>query len=232
MKTISRILIHPLLIMGMVFILINGCRKDDTIQGNGSSVSDFDGNIYHTMTIGTQIWMVENLKTTHYSDGSPIPNISNNTAWANLATGAYCNYNNDTNNVITYGRLYNWFAISGSRNLAPTGWHIPTDSDWATLENYLGGESISGGKLKEVGTTHWQSPNTGATNLTGFTALPGGYRKYTGSFGYIGVYGDFWTSTEDPPLNALMQGMSYNYNYVNNFYYYKNGGYSVRCIKD
>jgi uncharacterized protein (TIGR02145 family) len=139
-----------------------------------NTVTDIDGNIYHTVTIGTQVWMVENLKTTKYRNGDPIPNVTGN-AWAALTTGAYCWYNNDAATYkATYGALYNWYAVADSRNIAPTGWHVPTDAEWTTLTTFLGGESVAGGKLKETGTNHWTSPNTGATNETGFTALPGG----------------------------------------------------------
>jgi uncharacterized protein (TIGR02145 family) len=155
---------------------------------------DNDGNNYRTVKIGTQVWMAENLKTTKYRNGDPIPNVTDGPAWWNLPTGAYCNSDNDVNLWTTYGRLYNWYAVNDSRNIAPAGWHVPTDYEWSKLIAYLG--SLPGDKLREEGTEHWLSPNTDATNETGFTALPGGYRDNTGTFISIGSNGYWWSSTE------------------------------------
>ena len=167
-----------------------------TLNASGGTVTDIDGNLYYAVIIGSQCWMAENLKTTKYRNGDAIPNVTDNTTWSALITGALCNYNNDANNMTTYGRLYNWYAVSDSRNIAPVGWHVPTDVELTTLTDYLGGLSIAGNKLKEPGTTHWASPNTGAVNETGFTALPGGYRVSSGSFSNLGNNGYWWSSTE------------------------------------
>jgi len=138
--------------------------------------SDIDGNVYNTITIGTQIWMKENLKTTKYNDGSSIPLVTDNTAWINLSTPGYCWYNNDAATYKSaYGAMYNWYTVNTGK-ICPPNWHVPTDTQWETLITYLGGKIIAGGKMKETGTAHWTSPNIGATNETGFTALPGGYR--------------------------------------------------------
>ena len=155
--------------------------------------TDGDGNHYSVVQIGTQIWMGENLKTTKYNDGTSIPNVIDKVAWSNLTTPGYCWYNNDVANEITYGALYNWHAVN-SNKLAPLGWHIPTDTDWTTLTDYLGGNNIAGGKLKDAGNTHYLSPNTGATNSSGFTALPGGYR-FEGIFYKKDSLAEFWSST-------------------------------------
>lgn len=197
-------------------------------------VTDFDGNVYHTVTIGTQVWMVEDLKVTHYRNGDPIPNETDGPTWIGLSTGAYCDYNNDPNNSTTYGRLYNWFAVTDSRYIAPAGWHIPSYTEWSTLIAYLGGSSTAGGKLKEAGTTHWQSPNAGATNETGFTALPTGYRDINGSFVFIYINGSLWSSTEYPSVNtyAWLCGLNYSVGDASMGYYSKNNGLAVRCIKD
>jgi uncharacterized protein (TIGR02145 family) len=171
------------------------------------SVTDIGGNVYQTIKIGDQWWMMENLKVTHYRNGDPIPHVTDGGTWKGLSTGAYCNYGNDPGNVETYGRLYNWYAVDDSRSIAPEGWHVPTDEEWKQLEMYLGmsqGQADDtgwrgtneGGKLKETGTTHWQSPNTGATNESGFSALPGGYRGYDGYFYTMGFTANFWSSTE------------------------------------
>jgi len=193
---------------------------------------DIDGNGYDTVHIGTQTWMKENLKVTHYSNGEVIPNVTDNTTWSNLATGAYCNYNNDVNNVITYGNLYNWFTVVDSRNLCPTGWHVPNDAEWTTLSNYLGGYNIAGGKLKEAGLAHWNSPNTDATNETGFTSLPGGSRNNVGTYLGIGNYGYWWTTT--PNVSVLVYGrfMNYNNSDIYGISDVWSNGYSVRCLKN
>lgn len=215
-----------------------GCGSDsssgpDDNNSQPNTVTDIDGNTYQVTTIGTQVWMAENLKVTHYRNGDAIPNVTDNTAWGDLVTGAYCNYNNDGGNGISYGRIYNWYAISDSRNIAPVGWRVATDGDWQTLVNYLGDHMTAGGKLKESGTTHWTSPNTGATNESGFTALPGGYRSgSSGGFSGIGDRAEFWCSTDTTSDAAWARTL-----YYNNIEIYRDGrdkghGYSVRCIKE
>jgi uncharacterized protein (TIGR02145 family) len=199
---------------------------------SGSTVTDKDGNVYNTITIGTQTWMKENLKVTKYNDGTAIPLVTDNTAWGALSTPGYCWYNNDqTTYGNTYGALYNWYTVNIGK-LCPTGWHVPTDAEWTTLTTFLGGESVSGGKLKETGTTHWLSPNTGATNETGFTALPGGYRNYDGTFHFIGYYGFWWSATENITSTAWYRFMYYNSSGVGRSYYDKRYGLSVRCLRD
>ena len=155
-------------------------------------------DVYQTITIGTQVWMAENLKATHFRNGDAIPHVTDGATWQSLTTGAYCEYNNDINNVATYGRLYNWYAVNDYRNIAPVGWHVPIDAEWQTLVDYLGGWEVAGGKMKEAGTANWVSPNTGATNESGFSALPGGRRHVIGSGYYenMGYSGYFWSSTE------------------------------------
>jgi uncharacterized protein (TIGR02145 family) len=203
------------------------CLKDEEV------VNDIDGNSYNTVKIGNQIWMKENLKTTHYNNGDPIPNVSNNGEWNSLTTGARCYYNNDSAaNTGTYGGMYNFFAVEDNRQLCPTGWHVPTDSEWTILTDYLGGESIAGVKLKEAGTAHWTSPNTDATNESGFTGLPGGYRNWLGSFYDIGGNGTWRTSTEISSDLAWARSIYYNSSNVSRGDNYKKGGFSVRCIKN
>jgi len=202
-------------------------------KNNSQTITDYDGNVYNTVTIGTQIWMKENLKVTHYCNGDPIPNVTNDTAWGKLTTGAYCVYINDTSYGSTYGNLYNWYTMTDDRNIAPTGWHVPTDYEWKILTTYLGSESIAGGKLKESSFTHWLSPNTCATNSTGFTALPGGFRYCYGEFDFIGGSGFWWSSTKIFQFNAYYQSMSYDScNIERDNFYYIGSGLSVRCIKD
>ncbi len=197
-----------------------------------TTLTDIDGNVYQIITIGTQVWMAENLRVTHYRNGEPIPNVSDGVEWNGLATGAYCEYNNDVNNGAIYGRLYNWFAVGDSRNLAPEGWHIATDAEWQTLVNYLGGGSVAGGKMKEIGTSHWVSPNTDATNESGFTARPTGYRGGDGPYYSIGYQTGYWSATE------YMSDSAWNW-FIRNFrgeilhdYSGKRSGNPVRCVKD
>ena len=197
------------------------------------TVTDIDGNVYQTILIGDQEWMMENLKVTHYRNGEPISNLTNNNDWTNTTSGAYCYYNNDPDNADTYGALYNWYAVDDSRNIAPTGWHVPTDDDWQELIDYLGGSGVAGGKMKETGTTHWNIPNTGATNESGFTALPGGDRYgSSGYFNNIGYDAYFWSSTENSSNNAWLRELNYNNSGVYHYYNNKKYGFSVRCLRD
>ncbi len=177
--------------------------------------------------------MAENLKTTKYRNGETIANVTDGAAWAALSTGAYCCYNNDVANKAVYGGLYNWYAVADARNIAPSGWHVPTDSEWTTLTTYLGSESIAGGKLKETGTAHWYSPNVGATNASGFTALPGGGRLYNdGTFHGVGGNGYWWSSTEGDAIFAWGRYFGYGSAHAYLDYDYKQYGFSVRCIQD
>ncbi len=204
-----------------------------TSDGLSGTVTDIDGNVYNTVTIGTQVWMAANLKTTKYRNGDQIPNVSNDVTWAALITGAYCYYNNDAPTYkATYGALYNWYSVADSRNIAPTGWHVPTGAELLILETFLGGEGVAGGKLKETGTTHWQSPNTGATNSSGFTAFPGGSRFGSGTFESIGSNGSWWSSSESDASYAHFRGLGYNYAYFSYRYANKMDGISVRCVRD
>jgi len=207
------------------------------------TVTDIDGNIYQTIKIGDQWWMMENLKVTHYRNGDPIPNVTDGGTWSGLTTGAYCEYDNDPGNVATYGRLYNWFAVDDSRNIAPEGWHVPTDAEWIQLEMHLGMSQMDadaegwrgtdeGGKLKEAGTTHWNSPNTGATNESGFTALPGGYRGYNGDYIGMGFIASFWSSSEDSGVVAWGRGLGYDGSQVYRDISYLQSGFSIRCVRD
>lgn len=174
-------------------------------QTAGSGMTDIDGNLYTSVIIGTQEWVGENLTVSKYNDGTIIPQVTDPTAWGNLTTGAWCYYNNDPANGLIYGKLYNYYAVAGihdtiaatpNKVLAPIGFHVPTDTNWTTLSDYLGGFPVAGGELKEIGTAHWMSPNTGATNSSGFTGLSDGYRWYDGPFGGMGLYANWWSSTE------------------------------------
>jgi uncharacterized protein (TIGR02145 family) len=205
-------------------------------SGYGSNITDIEGNSYKTVYIGTQLWMGENLKTSKYSDGTTIPNITNFTEWSSNTTGALAYYNNDAVNNAKYGKLYNWYAVSkttnGNKNVCPTGWHVPTDAEWTVLTDYLGGAIVAGGKLKEVGTTNWNSPNTGATNTSLFTGLPGGFRGRSGSYYNVGDYGRWWSSSEGSPLDALYRYLNISYGDAIGSISSKGSGFSVRCLRD
>ena len=191
---------------------------------------------YPVVWICCNPWMTKNLDVAKYRNGDPIPKVTNNAAWAALTTGAYCYYNNDsTTYAATYGKLYNWYAINDPRGLAPEGWHIPTDFEWTTLCNCLGGDPVAGGPMKEFGTTHWASPNTAATNVSGFTGLPGGRRNNEGTFIHIGTYGYWWSSTEIISWNtnnAWHRMLDYIDDDVSRSNNNKTFGYSVRCLRD
>jgi uncharacterized protein (TIGR02145 family) len=225
MKT--RIII--LVAFSLLLSSIHSCKKDEA-NVNNKTVTDKDGNVYETITIGTQIWMAENLKTTKYNDGTAIPQVTDNTSWDNLTTPGYCWYNNEITNI-AYGALYNWNTVNTGK-LCPTGWHVPTDAEWTNLTTYLGDVSVAAIKLKEIGSAHWISPNTGSTNETGFTALPAGYRSNYGTFASIGYYSVWWTSTENSATNAWVRLVSYNYDNVGRNNYRKVLGHSVRCLKN
>ena len=160
-----------------------------------NSVKDIDGNKYKTVKIGNQIWLSENLKATTYNDGTAIPLVKSYDAWAELSTPAYCWYNNDSTNKEVYGALYNWYAVN-TKKLCPEGWHVPSDEEWTELRTYLGENGNAGLVLKESGTSHWKSPNSDASNTTGFTGLPGGYRDYKGPFNLVRTDAYWWSSTE------------------------------------
>ncbi len=213
----------------------------------GMKVKDYDGNIYNGVKIGRQIWMVENLRTTHYADGTAISHITDNTAWANLSDNntdkAYCYYDNSSANADIYGALYTWAAVmngtassttnpSGVQGICPNGWHLPSALEWEELGLYLGGTWQAGPKLKEAGTNYW-NPNPGASNSSGFTALPGGKRAHdTGSFEQLGTHGYWWSSQEQTSAAAEVYYLESNTDILDNDNVHKSIGHSVRCIMD
>ena len=209
------------------------------------TITDIDGNTYNTVLIDTQCWMRENLKVTQYPNGDAIPYITDNTAWSILVSNnfddAYCYYDNNTSSE--YGALYTYAAaiadnwardIADDQGICPDGWHLPTDGEWTVLTDFLGGEDIAGGKMKEKGTSHWTSPNIGATNESNFTALPGGHRYLDeGLFFAAGDGGYWWSATEGTTSNIVsIWCMFASHVYVNNSDNHKSIGFSVRCIRD
>jgi len=201
------------------------------ISGIGS-VTDADGNTYKTIKINSQLWMAENLKTTKYNDGTVIPLVTDNTAWSLLTTPGYCWYGNDGAAYgSTYGALYNFYTANTGK-LCPSGWHVPSDAEWTSLSTYLGGEDVAGGKMKETGTTHWYSPNSGATNESGFSGLPGGYRLANGTFASVGSHGNWWSLTEGSVTGPWHRGLFYFDDNLWRIEYPKILGFSIRCVRD
>jgi uncharacterized protein (TIGR02145 family) len=213
-----------------------------TLKSNGTNsywdnfsaagtVQDQSGNFYNTVAIGTQIWFKENLRTKKYRSGALIP-VKTNTDTSSLVGQMYYYTNDSLTNYSVYGALYNWKATQSSDSLCPVGYHVPTDAEWTTLTTFLGGESVSGGKMKSTGTTYWNSPNTSATNETGFSSFPNGARNSNGSFSNINIYAFLWSSTEYDNVNAwlrLVYNASSNVTRVDTS---KTVGSSVRCLKN
>lgn len=199
---------------------------------NYEIVSDIDGNEYRATTIGTRTWMTMNLKTTKYNDGTHIPLVSGEAAWAGLSTPGYCWYKNEEGSFKeSYGALYNWYTVNTGK-LCPAGWHVPDDNGWSLLTTYLGGEDIAGGKLKESGKDYWVDPNTGATDERGFSALPGGFRYYDGKFFDFGFSAYWWCAGELSESRACFRFIYYNEISIYRFDNSKKNGFSVRCIKN
>lgn len=228
---------------GLIAIIsLCACFKNPTDSADGKTMNtmkDVDGNAYIIVKIGDQWWMAENLKVTHYRNGDPISHVTDSDRWRYFTTGGYCNYKNNPVNAKVYGRLYNWYAVNDGRNIAPKRWHIPSDGEWQILFNYLGGEGgVAAGKLKEAGTSRWDYPNTGATNESGFSALPGGYRNRDdeSTFKQMGTHAYFWSSTERDYDAAWFRDLSYVYTSADpSGSRYSSGkqlGFSIRCVKD
>jgi uncharacterized protein (TIGR02145 family) len=206
-------------------------------SGYGPNISDIDGNTYKTIYIGTQQWMAENLKVTKYSDGTTIPNITDNIQWTKLTSGAWCYHTNDINNNDKYGKLYNWYAVStninGNKNVCPSGWHVPTDAEWTVLTDYLGGKTVAGSKMKEIGNTNWKIPNTDATNTSLFTGLPAGKRDYdNGGFYPLGLNSFWWSNSESYINQSYARQLSSSGGTCYIEHIYQKSGLSIRCLKD
>jgi uncharacterized protein (TIGR02145 family) len=247
----------PLILLLLPFVIfVLSCGDDPAspeqtpVTGcSFGSVTDIDGNAYKTIKIGDQWWMAENLRVTHYRNGDHIPHESDNAAWVGLDSGAYCKYDNADSNIAVFGLLYNWHAVDDTRDIAPSGWHVPTDDEWKELEMFLGMSQSDvnqdfwrgtdeGGKLKETGDYHtgtglWQGPNIDATNETCFTALPGGIRnETTGEYTNKHYSAFFWSSSEYSGTIAWIRKLNNNSGGIGRYYGYKVNGISIRCIKD
>ncbi len=222
-----------------------GSVQPFTMVASDGTVTDIDGNVYQTVTIGSQVWTAENLGVTHYRDGSPILTAANDADWGSSTEGRYSSYEYDQSLVAVYGRLYNWYAVNDGRNLAPPGWHVPTEADWQTLEMQLGmdpaevaklgwrGIHGEGGKLKTFGVNPWWSPNTGATNSSRFSALPGGWRVVTdGRYSDVRWSAMYWSSTESNATDAWFRSLDCTLSTIRRNFIHKGEGFSVRLVKD
>ncbi|KAA3617882.1 MAG: hypothetical protein D8M58_04120 [Calditrichaeota bacterium] len=230
---------HPQIYNDQIQVKI--IANDNFDEPETGTVTDIDGNVYKTVKIGDQWWMAENLKVTRYSNGEAIPNVTDNSEWSNLSTGAYCAYENADSNISIYGLLYNWYAVLDARNIAPAGWHIPTDEEWKELEMHLGMSQSEaddtfwrgtdeGSKLKSE--SGWYN-NGNSTNLSGFSALPGGYRNYSsGSFSFLSNDGLWWSSTEFYSYYVWSRDLHYNHSDVHRGGNDVRSGFSVRCVRD
>ena len=201
------------------------------------TVTDIDGNVYETVQIGEQLWMAENLKTTHYNNGDEIT-YPNNEDFGSYDEGQYGVYDNDPSNADIYGNFYNWYTVDDDRGLCPEHWHVPSDDEWTILIDYLGGTSVAGGKMKSTGTIEdgdglWYSPNEGASNESGFSAFPAGYRgSGNGYYGSMGGYGSFWSSSEYGSDDAYVRNLYYGYSDVFRNFGNRHYGFSIRCVAD
>jgi uncharacterized protein (TIGR02145 family) len=246
----------------LLCLVITSCSDDDPPQnannnggggggscaGGPSTVTDIDGNVYNVVQIGNQCWMKENMKTTKYRNGDSIPTNLSNSSWSATTSGAYAIYNSAVVNDSIYGKLYNWYAVADPAGLCPTGWHVPGVGEWNelvkfldpgadTTSNFVYQSQIAGGFMKATGTVQagtglWEDPNFGATNSSGFSGLPGGFRNYDGTFKSLGLVGYWWSSTQDSSTNAGGRGLHNNNAYVYRANYGKGAGFSVRCVRD
>ncbi len=216
-------------IHGTIFMDVPTSGK--TITFNFIPCIDYDNNSYTIVQIDDQWWMAENLKATKYSNGDDIPEVTGQSNWMGLSTGAYCYFGNNPNNAPVYGCLYNWYAAIDIRNPCPDNWHVPSDAEWVVLTSSLGGEAIAGGKMKETGTVHWFSPNNGATNESGMTLIAGGLRSY-GNFQAMGYGGSFWSTTPFDDIFAWNRDIFYYNSVANHSGTDKKSGLSLRCVKD
>jgi uncharacterized protein (TIGR02145 family) len=217
------------IILGAFLFSGTGCSKSDTLS---PPVTDSEGNTYKTVRIGDQTWMAENLKTTEFSDGTSIPVVSDTSAWSALVSPGVCWYNNKGDSIREiYGALYNFYAAASGK-LCPSGWHVPSDVDMQMLLNFLGDTLTGGGSLKEKGTAHWKTPNTGAVNNTGFTALPAGIRYFEGSFSSLSWFTSFWSSTEYDTGKGWYLRLYYGDAAAQMNTASKKDGFSIRCMKN
>jgi len=230
MKKILFLLIACMVLLVLFLMLASSQQDDDPNSWIPDTVKDIDGNIYHTVTIGHVVWMVENLRTTRLKNGTAIPLVTDSFAWISLKSPGYCWY--DNNQALyreTYGALYNWYAVNSGK-ICPKGWHVPTENDWYSIACYIAEEDLIGGKLKEKGTAHWISPNEGATNEFGFTVLPGGFRG--SAFEGLGLCTFLWSAVENDAMKSYCTGFTFNSSKLYTAEIAKSTGVYIRCVMD
>ena len=219
----------------LIFTCLTGCKSYSEKDSSRQQIRDIEGNAYDIVQIGKQFWMADNLRSTTLSDGTPIAKEEDYDEWANLTLPAYCWYNNDSLYAEEFGALYNYYTIE-TGNLCPEGWHMATDEDWIALESSLGGASVAGAAMKEEGLEHWKPPNTQASNESGFTALPGGYRSYNGTFNLMRISSFWWSSSEKSWYGStntvIYRNLKYDGPEVYRHVAEKANGFSVRCVKN
>lgn len=213
-------------IVGLALFLLSG-KVNSQVK-----MKDGDGNEYGTVLVGSTYWIDQNLKSSKYANGDIITNVDDNTAWSQLNTGAWSYYNKSSLNGSTYGKLYNWYAVDDSRGVCPTGWRVPTNTDWNNLGKALGGDTLVGGKLKQTGTTLWSSPNTAATNQIGFNALPSGYRGNMGAYGSLASNAYFWVRESYNGTEAVGRNITSNSKALFTEHNNKLNGFAIRCVKE
>lgn len=236
------ILIISIFISNTQFCLSKGLEVNPPSDSIPATVKDIEGNVYHTLVIGKQVWLQENLRTHKYRNGKPIAKNLTNAQWAANKTGACAVYANDSIKENAFGLLYNWYAVANPAGLCPTGWHVAKDSEWNQMVKYLDDyadttelkrvqSEVAGGQLKEIGITHWASPNTGATGTAYFLGYAGGNKSVDGKCNDVGAYGYWWTATQSSTAEAYGRLLSYFNSNIDRFKTSKNLGFSVRCVK-
>lgn len=223
---------NAFLLFALVSIVSCSDEESNTISNNAIDNRPGIPITANEVRIGNQTWATKNLNVDHYKNGDPIPQVTDATQWRNITTGAWCYYNNDPANGAIYGKLYNWYAVNDARGLAPEGYHVPTHLEWGILAYFLGGETTAGGSMKETGTAHWLSPNTNATNSSGFTGLAGGWRNNNGAFVNVGNNGLWWSASQNGIAGSWIRILYYNNTNANSQIEGAWLGFSVRCMKN
>jgi uncharacterized protein (TIGR02145 family) len=218
--------IIPFLLLSIPFLGIS------QLYTPGAGVTDIDGNTYQTIIINGQEWMAENLRTSTYANGDPIPNVTDNTQWGNLTSGAWAHYNNDSQYENPYGKLYNGYTVVDPRNVCPTDWHVPDDLEYSLLTDYLGGQGVAGGKMKSIDSQYWSGLNLYATNESGFSGRPGGMMNFFGQSEGLGEIGNWWSSTDTNSASSFIRTVFYYNEFLNRIPSPKGFGHSIRCLKN
>jgi uncharacterized protein (TIGR02145 family) len=226
-----------IILLASVFFTVIACKKEENTNTpasattNSETVKDVDGNSYKTVKIGNQTWMAENLRVSKYNDGTSIPVVTDKKAWEALKTPAMSEYDNSSSNGATYGKMYNFYTVSTNK-VCPTGWHVPSDQEWLTMINFLGGDSIAGNKMKAIDNTLWTNLSSNSTNSSGFSGLPGGNRWADGVFDGLTRHTTWQTSTEADSTSSFGRYIGNSSANVGRSWTSKRYGLYIRCLKD